>query len=187
MFGLFGGSDVKPDLVQIDQQTLTGLDDLSKQASQQSVGAVEQGLLKGVGGPKDYTQQIAQQEKALGGYEPGMSGAIQNKYKSLAGEGIERLKTQAKLKSFDMKSQQLQRVGDLKQAKNQIDAENKRRQYEADLANEQARNSALASVLGIGAVIAGNALAGPIGGGLAGTVVKGGEAGGSYRGSGNQA
>lgn len=175
--GLGGGgsSDVKPELVQINPETQEALKKYSKEASETSVGDIASKLQKGVAtAPADYSKMVAQKEQALGGYEPGISQAIQNKYKAIAGEHLSGLADQAKMKAFEIKAANLGQASKLQQAKTNIDAQNAQRVQQAEQANARARSSALASILKIGGTIAGAAIGGPTGaavGGAAGELI----------------
>ena len=163
--------------VNVDQKTNDALRANTEAAASTTGEQYGQQAMQGIGGPSDYSAQMAQSEKALGGEEPGISGAINQRYQGLVGERIGNLANSAKLKGYETKANRLENARVMQQAKSNIVAENRRRQLEADQANERARNGALASVLGIGAMVAGTLLAGPAGGIAAKAAVDAGTSG----------
>lgn len=152
MFG--GSSDVKADLVHVNPQVAEALKKNTDEAATKTAADYESASMAGIGGPTNYSTQMAQSEKALGGEEPGISGAINQRYQGLVGEKLSSLGNQARLKSYETAANRQASAMQMQTAHNNILAENRRRQKEANDANENARNSALASVLKIGVAIA---------------------------------
>lgn len=181
---LGGGEEAKAKLVTVDPSIQADMTKNRDQVLNKSTDDYSKESMAGVDGPKDYSSQVNQSEQALGGSEPGMSGAINQRYQGLVGEKLNSMSGQAKMRGFETKSRNLETVNKFDQAKQNIDAENKQRQLQADNAAAHARNSALSSVLGIGAMVGAAALTGgaaaPL---LAGTAMKGLSTGGGSAGN----
>jgi hypothetical protein len=182
--GLFGGGggggSVKAERVEIDPETKRLIDEQAREGATKSAQDFAAESMKGVQqAPKDYSRQVEQTEKSLGGAEPGIGKAIQSRYQNVAREGFNKLKNQALLQGHEQKSAKLQNAAAMNQAINNVNAENRKRQQEADAANSRARSSALGSILGIAGTIAGAAIGGPAGaqvggavGGMVGSSIK---------------
>lgn len=162
--GLFGGGDdIQPELINLDPIAQAALDQNIKDATTKTAEDYQKESMQGVHSQPIDSQSIQQKEQAMGGYEPGISGAIQNRYKGIVGENLQALKTKAQLQSNETQAMRLQKAHVFHTAKLNIDAENKRRIFEAQSANDNARNAALAGIIGVVFTVAGAALGGPAG------------------------
>lgn len=168
-----GGSSVKAETVNIDPETLKAYDKFSSEANQTPVDKLAEQANQGIGEAKDYSKQTEAREKALGGYEPGIGRAINQRYQNLASEGLSKLKNQGQVRAFEQKAQNIQTAQAMKQARDNVNMENQRRVREADMANQRARSSALSSVLGLVGTVAGAAIGGPVGASVGGTIGSG--------------
>lgn len=181
--GSSGGSQVKPELVDVNPETIKAMNANKDTAINTSAEDYAKKSMEGINGPQDHSDQVAQSEQSLGGSEPGMQGAISSRYQGLVGQKLNNMANQAKLKGFESKGNALATSNQMEMAKNNIDSQNRQRQLQADNANSQARNSTLSSVLGIGAMIAGQAIGipAPVTGAVMGTMGGGGGGGAGSR------
>lgn len=160
-----GGGGAKAQKVELDPRAKESLEKYSQEAGVRSAQDYAAESMKGVDqGPSDLSAQMQQREKSLGGYEPGIGQAIEQRYRARASEGFNKLKNQAELTGYATKAERLQNAAAMNQAVNNVNAQNQQRQNEADAANKRARSSALGSVLGIAGAIAGNMIAPGVGG-----------------------
>ena len=175
--GLFGGdSDVKAEQVNVDPAIVEALKKNTDAAANTSADDYSKRSMQGIGGPSDNSAQVAQSEKALGGDEPGISGAINQRYQGIVGEKLAALGNTAKLKGYETAANRQASAMQMQTAHNNILAENRRRQKEANDANENARGAALTSILRVAGTVVGAIFGGPAGaaiGGAAGTAVGG--------------
>lgn len=156
--GIFGGGDdVKPELIGISPEADRKFKTLEN-AADKSTASFGESANRGVGG-----KVSAQNEKALYGYEPGMSKAISARYSGLLGQDLERIKSQGKIAAYQDKAKAGESAQMVRDARTKIDLENKQKILQANIANEQARSSVLSSVLGLAGAAVGFALGGPAG------------------------
>jgi hypothetical protein len=108
----------------------------------QSAENIQKDLMKGVSGTEVMDQPI------MTGNEPGMSRAIQSKYKSMLGEDLSRIKTGTELESRQKQVSNQARAMSFNIAKKNARVNNAARMMEAQVAEESLRNKLLSNVLG---------------------------------------